>query len=100
MKYFFILFISFLSILAFGNEQRSVYIIEPLDNAVLKSPVIIKFGLSGMGVAPAGVDRKNTGHHHLLLDLRSPFVSSNVVTFLGVRKRCNLCVCVCVCSRE
>ena len=79
MKYFFILFISFLSIFAFGNEQRSVYIIEPLDNAVLKSPVIIKFGLSGMGVAPAGVDRKNTGHHHLLLDLKAlPDVTKSI----------------------
>jgi hypothetical protein len=71
MKYFFILFVSSFSILAYSNEQQTVYIIEPLDNAVLQSPVTIKFGLSGMGVAPAGVDRKNTGHHHLLLDLES-----------------------------
>jgi hypothetical protein len=27
----------------------------------------VKFGLKGMGVAPAGVDVPNTGHHHLLI---------------------------------
>jgi hypothetical protein len=29
---------------------------------------IIYFGLSGMGVAPAGMEKENTGHHHLLID--------------------------------
>jgi hypothetical protein len=28
----------------------------------------VRFGLRGMGVAPAGVDKPNTGHHHLLID--------------------------------
>jgi len=46
-----------------------VYIISPADGAVVSSPVTVKFGLSGMGVAPAGVDKPNTGHHHLLIDL-------------------------------
>jgi len=31
--------------------------------------VTVKFGLKGMGVAPAGVERANTGHHHLLVDI-------------------------------
>ena len=30
------------------------------------------FGLSGIGVAPAGVDRDKTGHHHLLIDTALP----------------------------
>ena len=29
----------------------------------------MRFGLTGMGVAPAGIDKPNTGHHHLLIDL-------------------------------
>jgi hypothetical protein len=46
-----------------------VYIISPADGDVVSSPVTVKFGLSGMGVAPAGVDKPNTGHHHLLIDV-------------------------------
>lgn len=47
----------------------AVYFIAPLDGAVVANPVEVKFGLRGMGVAPAGVDMENTGHHHLLIDL-------------------------------
>jgi hypothetical protein len=46
----------------------NVYFISPADGAVLSSPVTIRFGLANMGVAPAGVDRAATGHHHLLID--------------------------------
>ena len=28
----------------------------------------MQFGLTGMGVAPAGVEKPNTGHHHLIID--------------------------------
>ncbi len=49
-------------------ESASVYIIEPVDGATVTSPVTVKFGLKGMGVAPAGTDRANTGHHHLLIN--------------------------------
>ncbi len=45
-----------------------VYIISPGDGAVVHGPVTVRFGLKGMGVAPAGVKFDNTGHHHLLLD--------------------------------
>lgn len=46
-----------------------VYFISPVNGEAVKSPVTVKFGLKGMGVAPAGVDKPNTGHHHLLIDL-------------------------------
>ncbi len=46
-----------------------VYIISPSHGEVVRSPVVVKFGLKGMGVAPAGVDKINTGHHHLLIDV-------------------------------
>ena len=45
------------------------YILSPADGAVVESPFAVKFGLTGMGVAPAGVDIVNTGHHHLLIDV-------------------------------
>jgi hypothetical protein len=45
-----------------------VYFIAPQNAAKLHSPVTIKFGLKGMGIAPAGIKFDNTGHHHLLVD--------------------------------
>lgn len=50
-------------------EGAGVYIISPADGEIVGTTVTIKFGLSGMGVAPAGVDKNHTGHHHLLIDL-------------------------------
>jgi hypothetical protein len=47
-----------------------VYIINLKDGAEVTSPFLVQFGLSGMGIAPAGVDKPNTGHHHLLIDTR------------------------------
>lgn len=49
-------------------DGASVYFISPTDGATVSSPVTVQFGLSGMGVAPAGVERAATGHHHLLVD--------------------------------
>ncbi|MCB0339992.1 MAG: DUF4399 domain-containing protein [Bdellovibrionales bacterium] len=52
-------------------EGAEVYIISPHDGEVVHGEVTIQFGLKGMGVAPAGVDLPNTGHHHLLIDVES-----------------------------
>ena len=66
-------------LLAEGGLPRSgrpsdakVYLIVPEDGQRLRSPVVVRFGLSGMGVAPAGVDKARTGHHHLLVDAELP----------------------------
>ena len=70
-------------------ETASVYFIEPMDGQVVSSPVTVKFGLQGMGVAPAGVVRDNTGHHHLLInvdslpDLSKPLPKSDQVRHFG-----------------
>ena len=45
-----------------------VYFINLKDGDTVASPFKVQFGLSGMGVAPAGVEKANTGHHHLLID--------------------------------
>lgn len=58
-----------LSFVAVSASEKSVYFIAPIDGAKLTSPITVKFGLKGLGVAPAGVDRPNTGHHHLLINL-------------------------------
>jgi hypothetical protein len=49
-------------------EGAKVYFINPKDGDTVSSPFLVQFGLSGMGVAPAGVEKPNTGHHHLLID--------------------------------
>lgn len=49
-------------------ERAKVYFINLKDGAEVDSPFLVQFGLSGMGVAPAGVEKPNTGHHHLLID--------------------------------
>lgn len=49
-------------------EQARVYFITPADGDTVTSPVAVRFGLEGMGVAPAGIDHDHTGHHHLLID--------------------------------
>jgi hypothetical protein len=46
-----------------------VYFISPADGDTVTSPVTLRFGLSGMGVAPAGTEKEHTGHHHLLIDV-------------------------------
>ncbi|WCD80758.1 DUF4399 domain-containing protein [Pseudomonas sp. TUM22785] len=50
-------------------EGAKVYFIEPADGATVDKTFSVKFGLQGMGVAPAGVDAPATGHHHLLIDV-------------------------------
>lgn len=49
-------------------EDASVYFVNLEDGATVSGPVKVVFGLSGMGVAPAGTEKENTGHHHLLIN--------------------------------
>jgi hypothetical protein len=53
-------------------KDVELYFISPKDGDTVKSPVTVRFGLRGMGVAPAGVAMENTGHHHLLIDAPPP----------------------------
>jgi hypothetical protein len=45
-----------------------LYFVGLEDGATVTAPVTVQFGLRGMGVAPAEVERDGTGHHHLLLN--------------------------------
>jgi hypothetical protein len=49
-----------------------VYFVYPTDRAYVTPTPVIRFGLIGMGVAPAGFEKINTGHHHLLIDSDLP----------------------------
>jgi Domain of unknown function (DUF4399) len=53
-------------------QDAVVYFIYPHDGDVIYPNSTIRFGLRHMGVAPAGIDRPNTGHHHLLVDVDTP----------------------------
>jgi len=53
-------------------EGAQVYFITPQNGQTVSSPVLVQFGLKGMGVAPAGIDVPNTGHHHLLVNTPLP----------------------------
>lgn len=81
MKWFSAIFSSLMISLALSSgayaatpaaEGAELYIISPADGATVSSPVTISFGLEGMGVAPAGIEFANTGHHHLLIDAELP----------------------------
>jgi hypothetical protein len=49
------------------------YIIWPADGAVIPGGKFwLRMGLSGAGVAPAGVEFPNTGHHHVIIDADLP----------------------------
>ena len=91
-------FLAFLATsLVFGDghvskapEGAKAYFISPLDGEALKGKFKVRFGLSGVGVAPAGVNVAKTGHHHLLinqppekLDLNVPLPANQQVLHFG-----------------
>lgn len=39
------------------------------DGDVVPTDFTVSFSVSGMGIAPAGTNAANTGHHHLLIDV-------------------------------
>src|SRR5437764_99664 len=50
----------------------AVYFIDLKDGQTVPTKFTVHFGLKGMGVAPAGSDKENSGHHHLLIDTELP----------------------------
>jgi hypothetical protein len=50
-------------------ENAKVYFINLKKDDTVSSPIQVQFGLSGMGVAPAGVQNvADSGHHHLIIN--------------------------------
>ncbi len=94
---FLLVFGFFASTLVFANElitkspeNARVYFISPTDGETVSGEVTVQFGLSGMGVAPAGSNVKNTGHHHILInkdvseiDVSSPLPATDQVKHFG-----------------
>lgn len=55
-----------------ANAGPGVYFVNLKDGDTVSSPLRVVFGLYGKGVAPALIDKENTGHHHLLVDAEIP----------------------------
>jgi hypothetical protein len=53
-------------------NDAAVYFVYPRNGATIYATSTIRFGLRNMGVAPAGVVKANTGHHHLLVNVPTP----------------------------
>jgi len=54
-------------------KDAYAYIGWPNNGEIIRSTKFhVWFGLRGMGVAPAGTEVANTGHHHLLIDSPLP----------------------------
>ncbi len=71
--------LSLVSVAALAQVKRTpspagaeVYLIAPKDGETITGPVTVKFGLKGMGVAPAGIAFDGAGHHHLMIDVDLP----------------------------
>ncbi|HKZ96885.1 MAG TPA: DUF4399 domain-containing protein [Hyphomicrobiaceae bacterium] len=47
-----------------------VFFIEPMNGAAVSSPVTVTFGIEGMEIVPAGTERPDSGHHHVLVDTK------------------------------
>lgn len=60
------------------KKSVEAYIISPKNGETVTNPVTVVFGLKGMGIAPAGVDKAHTGHHHLLIDTGIPPASDPI----------------------
>jgi hypothetical protein len=87
---------SALAMAAFAQPRASapagakVYFIAPKNGATVQNPVVVKFGLKGMTIAPAGTQTANSGHHHLLVDtdlsdlnLSAPLPANDKVLHFG-----------------
>lgn len=51
-----------------ARSGAEVYFVSPRDGETVPATFTVRFGLKGMGVAPASVTRTGTGHHHLIID--------------------------------
>ena len=50
-------------------KGAEVFIVSPADGATVSETFTVKFGVKDIALAPAGDVTKNTGHHHLLIDV-------------------------------
>jgi hypothetical protein len=54
----------------YPSKGKKLFFSNIVNGATVTSPVTIKFGIKGMKIVPAGVDKPMSGHHHLLVNLQ------------------------------
>jgi len=54
---------------SYSNDEKKLYLISPVNGESVTSPVLVKFGVEGMNIVPAGVKKAMSGHHHLLINV-------------------------------
>ena len=65
--------LNFANLGALANDTPSApgaraFFVDLKDGAEVVSPLKVSFGIEGMNIEPAGTDRANSGHFHLLVD--------------------------------
>ena len=77
------------SLVTESAPDATVYLIQPTDGTTVDQTFKVVFGLSKMGIAPAGTTKKNTGHHHVLIDtetlpdLTKPLAATDKIKHFG-----------------
>lgn len=61
--------------------NKSAYFSNLSDGASIETPFLLKFGLTGIGIAPIVKPVKGTGHHHLLVNRDLPMDFSKPLPF-------------------
>ena len=72
LNFLFIVYL-FIPTLSFGeiySQEKKLFFIKPSNGEEITSPFIVEFGISGMEIVPAGVDKPMSGHHHLLINVK------------------------------
>ncbi|MGY8985560.1 MAG: DUF4399 domain-containing protein [Sphingomonadales bacterium] len=73
MRYLLILFVSLFFVKHTYSDETPKVFFENLENGQhVNSPLMVKFGVRGMRIVPAGIDEPMSGHHHLLVDTNLP----------------------------
>ena len=52
-----------------AEHEKKLFFITPSNGDIVTNPINIQFGISGMQIVPAGVDKYMSGHHHLLVNI-------------------------------
>lgn len=67
----------------YSDKNERLFFITPSNGEEVTSPITIKFGIVGMEVVAAGINKPMSGHHHLLVnvknlpDMKSPIPSND-----------------------
>ena len=54
-----------------SNKNKGIFFTNLSDGESVTSPVTVRFGIKGMSIVPAGINKPMSGHHHLLINLEN-----------------------------